>query len=214
MIDTLVACLHRAAPARETLKDAGIAPDLLAEIDAKSFGASLCIVLRMWTILASLAVFSKLWLRFRARRCPSFRFTRERGAMIDKAGLSHALAQGRILECGALSYLRALGLMRAARFAITDSGGVQEETTALGVPCLTVRDNTERPITIEQGTNTLVGTSPEALIRPPARLSQPAARKAACRLFGTGGLENALRQPLGRILSTAMGGVRLNKGAK
>jgi UDP-N-acetylglucosamine 2-epimerase (non-hydrolysing) len=54
--------------------------------------------------------------------------------------------------------------MREAKFAITDSGGVQEETTALGVPCLTVRDNTERPSTVEQGTNTLVGTSPSALI--------------------------------------------------
>jgi UDP-N-acetylglucosamine 2-epimerase (non-hydrolysing) len=56
-------------------------------------------------------------------------------------------------------------LICAAKLVITDSGGVQEETTALGVPCLTVRDNTERPITVEQGTNTLVGSSPEALIR-------------------------------------------------
>ena len=62
-----------------------------------------------------------------------------------------------------LSYLRALGLMREAKLAITDSGGVQEETTALGVPCLTVRENTERPITISEGTNILIGTSPEAI---------------------------------------------------
>ena len=63
-----------------------------------------------------------------------------------------------------LSYLRALGLMREARLVITDSGGVQEETTALGIPCLTVRENTERPTTIDEGTNTLVGTCPHALI--------------------------------------------------
>ena len=63
-----------------------------------------------------------------------------------------------------LSYLRALGLMREARLAITDSGGVQEETTALGVPCLTVRENTERPVTVQEGTNTIVGNSPDALI--------------------------------------------------
>lgn len=50
--------------------------------------------------------------------------------------------------------------MREARLAITDSGGVQEETTALGVPCITVRENTERPITIAEGTNALVGNSP------------------------------------------------------
>jgi UDP-N-acetylglucosamine 2-epimerase (non-hydrolysing) len=51
-----------------------------------------------------------------------------------------------------------VGLMRGAALVLTDSGGVQEETTALGVPCLTLRPNTERPITEEQGTNTVVGT--------------------------------------------------------
>ncbi len=69
-----------------------------------------------------------------------------------------------IVTTSPLSYLRALGLMREAKLAITDSGGVQEETTALGVPCLTVRDNTERPATLEEGTNLLVGTSPAALM--------------------------------------------------
>jgi UDP-N-acetylglucosamine 2-epimerase (non-hydrolysing) len=53
-------------------------------------------------------------------------------------------------------YLDFLALMKSAVLAITDSGGVQEETTYLGIPCLTVRSNTERPITIEQGTNRLV----------------------------------------------------------
>jgi UDP-N-acetylglucosamine 2-epimerase (non-hydrolysing) len=48
---------------------------------------------------------------------------------------------------------------------MTDSGGMQEETTALGVPCLTLRHNTERPITVEEGSNTLVGTDPEAIIQ-------------------------------------------------
>jgi UDP-N-acetylglucosamine 2-epimerase (non-hydrolysing) len=46
---------------------------------------------------------------------------------------------------------------------LTDSGGLQEETTALGIPCLTLRENTERPITIEMGTNILVGTNPEKI---------------------------------------------------
>jgi UDP-N-acetylglucosamine 2-epimerase (non-hydrolysing) len=54
-------------------------------------------------------------------------------------------------------YLEMLGLMANAKLALTDSGGVQEETTALAVPCLTLRDNTERPITVSQGTNTVVG---------------------------------------------------------
>ena len=62
-------------------------------------------------------------------------------------------------------YLEMLGLMSGATLVLTDSGGMQEETTALGVPCLTLRENTERPITIEQGTNTLVGRDRGAIER-------------------------------------------------
>jgi UDP-N-acetylglucosamine 2-epimerase (non-hydrolysing) len=57
----------------------------------------------------------------------------------------------------AQGYLDMLGLLSRAKVVLTDSGGLQEETTALGVPCLTLRQTTERPITMEQGTNTLVG---------------------------------------------------------
>ncbi len=64
-----------------------------------------------------------------------------------------------------LGYLEFLGLQRSALAVITDSGGVQEETTYLGVPCLTLRPNTERPITIELGTNRLVGEDPAALVQ-------------------------------------------------
>ena len=53
-------------------------------------------------------------------------------------------------------------MARQARAILTDSGGLQEETTALGVPCLTLRDNTERPITITQGTNRLLGVDPDS----------------------------------------------------
>jgi UDP-N-acetylglucosamine 2-epimerase (non-hydrolysing) len=67
-----------------------------------------------------------------------------------------------------LGYLDFLGLMDGARFVLTDSGGIQEETTALGVPCLTLRANTERPITITEGTNRLLGIDP-ARILPAAR---------------------------------------------
>jgi UDP-N-acetylglucosamine 2-epimerase (non-hydrolysing) len=56
-----------------------------------------------------------------------------------------------------LGYLENLALMRKAAFVLTDSGGIQEETTYLSVPCLTLRENTERPVTVSQGTNTLIG---------------------------------------------------------
>jgi len=62
-----------------------------------------------------------------------------------------------------MSYLPFLGLVARSRLVLTDSGGIQEETTVLGVPCLTMRPNTERPITCEIGTNVLVGTDPQRI---------------------------------------------------
>ena len=64
-----------------------------------------------------------------------------------------------------LPYVEFISLVSEARLVLTDSGGIQEETTVLGVPCLTLRDNTERPVTIRMGTNRLVGTDPEAAVR-------------------------------------------------
>ncbi len=83
---------------------------------------------------------------------------------------------------GPLGYLDFLCLMTDAQMVLTDSGGIQEETTALGVACLTLRDSTERPVTVTEGTNTIVGTDPsaiEAAIRtlresPPTQGRQPA----------------------------------------
>ncbi len=62
-----------------------------------------------------------------------------------------------------LGYLDFLRLMADARLVLTDSGGIQEETTVLGVPCLTLRVNTERPVTVEQGTNRIVGNDPDVI---------------------------------------------------
>jgi UDP-N-acetylglucosamine 2-epimerase (non-hydrolysing) len=71
------------------------------------------------------------------------------GLQLGRAPEFHALEP--------LGYLDFLGLVCDARWVLTDSGGLQEETTALGIPCLTLRDSTERPITVTQGTNTIVG---------------------------------------------------------
>jgi len=63
-----------------------------------------------------------------------------------------------------LSYLDFLNLMMNAKFVLTDSGGIQEETTVLGLPCLTLRRNTERPVTVREGTNVIVGTDPKRIV--------------------------------------------------
>jgi UDP-N-acetylglucosamine 2-epimerase (non-hydrolysing) len=70
----------------------------------------------------------------------------------------------RVILTSPLGYIDFLRVMSEARLVLTDSGGIQEETTILKVPCLTLRENTERPVTIERGTNRLVGTKPEAIL--------------------------------------------------
>ena len=80
---------------------------------------------------------------------------------LKQAGIRHH-AQLRLIP--PVGYLDFLCLLSKATLVLTDSGGIQEETTALGVPCLTLRENTERPITISQGTNLLVGTDPKKIV--------------------------------------------------
>jgi len=83
---------------------------------------------------------------------------------MEKFGLTGLIDPHRMALLPPQGYLDMLGLVGAATVVLTDSGGLQEETTALGVPCLTLRENTERPITVEQGTNILVGRNPEAIL--------------------------------------------------
>jgi UDP-N-acetylglucosamine 2-epimerase (non-hydrolysing) len=82
-------------------------------------------------------------------------------ARLQEFGLLDSLRGERAIRLiDPLSYLPFLGLITHSRMVLTDSGGIQEETTVLGIPCLTMRPNTERPITCELGTNVLVGTDP------------------------------------------------------
>lgn len=83
---------------------------------------------------------------------------------LERFGMLDRLAGPGFLLLPPQGYLEMLGLMSGARMVLTDSGGIQEETTALGVPCITIRENTERPITVDQGTNTLVGIDPQAIV--------------------------------------------------
>lgn len=88
-------------------------------------------------------------------------------ANLERFGLGFS---PRIVVTPPLGYLDFLNLWKDARLVLTDSGGIQEETTALGVPCLTLRENTERPITVEQGTNELVGSDPQAILAASRRV--------------------------------------------
>ena len=85
-------------------------------------------------------------------------------ARIDELGLASILAGDRLRIVEPLGYLDFLGLEADARVVLTDSGGIQEETTALGVPCLTLRTTTERPVTVTEGTNLVVGTDPARIL--------------------------------------------------
>ena len=76
-----------------------------------------------------------------------------------------------------VGYVEFLSLVAGAAAVVTDSGGIQEETTYLGVPCFTLRDNTERPVTIELGTNTLLGLAPERIAQVPALLRDQRERR-------------------------------------
>ena len=116
-------------------------------------------------------------------------------------GLLEAAEEGgRVRLTEPLGYLDFLRLYSGARLVLTDSGGIQEETTALGIPCLTLRENTERPVTVELGTNRVVGTDPERIVA-----------EAEAALAGDGQKEPPRVPPLwdgraaGRILDALLG---------
>ena len=85
-------------------------------------------------------------------------------ARMKELGLLEIISGSEIMLLEPLGYLEFMNLMINARIVLTDSGGIQEETTVLGVPCITIRENTERPITITQGSNILAGVEPQGII--------------------------------------------------
>lgn len=88
-------------------------------------------------------------------------------ANIDKFGIDLG---PNITLAGPQAYMAFLNLWKDAAVVLTDSGGLQEETTALGVPCVTIRENTERPVTVDEGSNVLAGTDPAAIVREARRV--------------------------------------------
>lgn len=109
-----------------------------------------------------------------AKDCPVFFPIHPRTKnMLDKFELS---LPANIIQLPPLSFKESLFLWKDAKMVLTDSGGLQEETTALGVPCITLRDNTERPVTITNGTNILAGNKKETIL---AAYQKQLSRKAA-----------------------------------
>lgn len=163
MIDSLLAHRQRAHPAANTLRAHGIDPAVLNH--PRGYGV---VTLHRpsnvddpQTLRALLAVLGEV-----AMQLPLiFAMHPRTRSQIDKLAAVDLIDPTRLLALPPQGYLEMLGLMSGASMVLTDSGGLQEETTALGVPCLTLRPNTERPITIEQGTNTLVGTDRQAILR-------------------------------------------------
>ena len=155
MIDSLLRHQRRAIAPIDTLTSAGRAGDFAGGIGG--FGV---VTLHRPSNVDSLPALREALtiLKDVASRLPLIWPVHPRAkANIERFGLSPLLAGAKITLLPPQGYLEMLGLMGQARLVLTDSGGIQEETTALAVPCLTMRDNTERPITVEQGTNTLVG---------------------------------------------------------
>ena len=161
MIDSLRANLPRAVPPAETLRRAGAAFSLPLEGGGQGGGSAFGVVTlhRPSNVDAPEALLESLdLLRAVSEKlplvCPLHPRTR---ANIERFGLEKLVATPRIAVLSPQGYLETLGLMANAAVVLTDSGGIQEETTALGVPSLTMRDTTERPITVEEGTNAIVG---------------------------------------------------------
>jgi UDP-N-acetylglucosamine 2-epimerase (non-hydrolysing) len=150
MVDTLLANLHRALRS-DVLARLGLSPGEYglvtlhrpANVDDSAMLAGLLSALDQVGLM-----------------CPLVLPAHPRAvAQLQAAGMS-----GRIRVIPPAGYLDFVALEASARLVLTDSGGVQEETTVLGVPCLTLRDNTERPITITEGTNRLVGRDPARIV--------------------------------------------------
>ena len=161
MIDTLKSQLPHATPMSETLRQSGVSEAFLkgksdygiltlhrpSNVDDVSILRSL--------ITTAAKISETLPIIFPAH-------PRTRGR-IESYGLMDLINAANIVLLPPQGYLEMLGLMKDARLTLTDSGGIQEETTALGVPCITLRHNTERPITVSEGTNTITGTDPQKI---------------------------------------------------
>jgi len=116
---------------------------------------------------------------------------------IDIFRLNSIVENSGIIVTTPMSYLKFLQLWKDASLVLTDSGGIQEETTVLGIPCFTIRDNTERPITIKEGTNVLVGTTSKGILNAYRKHKKGSRKKRKAPKFWDG-------KTAGRIVNVLM----------
>lgn len=163
VIDSLRSAMAKAVAPEETLRREGADPGLVG--DPAGFGV---ITIHRPSNVDAPASLGELLdiLAQVSRRLPLVWPMHPRTrANIGRLGLVERLSVIRMACLPQQGYLEMVGLLSRARLALTDSGGVQEETTALGVPCLTMRPNTERPITVQHSTNTLVPRDAAVILR-------------------------------------------------
>jgi len=205
MIDSLLHHRRRAVPPVETLAREGVGADFLA--GAPGFGV--VTLHRPSNVDDPVALRESLsMLRDIADRLPLIWPVHPRArSNIERFGLASLQNGANIALLPPQGYLEMLGFLAGAKLVLTDSGGIQEETTALDVPCLTMRDNTERPVTVLQGTNTLVGRNRSQALacvdeilrtggkrgRIPELWDGRAAERIADELYAWLGLSNARR---------------------
>ncbi|MBL8316586.1 MAG: UDP-N-acetylglucosamine 2-epimerase (non-hydrolyzing) [Rubrivivax sp.] len=161
MIDSLLDCRDVARPAATTLRQHGLDPSLIEGL--AGYGV---VTLHRPSNVDDAQVLKPLLqvIAEVSQRLPLvFAMHPRTRSNVERFGLSDVLDPRRVVTLPPQGYLEMVGLMKSATLVLTDSGGLQEETTALGVPCLTLRENTERPITVEQGTNTMVGRDLQAI---------------------------------------------------
>ncbi|MBC7481996.1 MAG: UDP-N-acetylglucosamine 2-epimerase (non-hydrolyzing) [Rhizobacter sp.] len=174
MIDSLLAHRSHARSAVDTLRQHGADPRLVSN------GRYGVVTLHRpsnvddaETLCALLAVLAEV-----AARLPLVFVLHPRTrANIERFGLAGLVDTDHVAMLPPQGYLEMLGLLANAALVLTDSGGLQEETTALGVPCLTLRENTERPITVDQGTNTLVGRDRATILSGVAEVLEGAGKR-------------------------------------
>jgi len=166
MIDTLLFNLDRCIPATKTLEElCGSEADLskgygLVTLHRPSNVDDPKVLERLISVLSQVSKDIPLIFPVHPR-------TQQK---IAEAGLQSLISTPRFYCLPPLGYLEMLGMMKDARLVLTDSGGIQEETTALGIPCITLRESTERPITVEQGTNIIVGSDQEKILDSVSRI--------------------------------------------